>query len=304
MEQSIYNKEEYLYTNFHKLFRHSNININSNILQTDSIDKFSDNVGLINSLVRKGINPFNENKKRITPNLLQIFTPTSEVSNEQNIKNNLENLIIELTTINKNQDIVTKISDYLATIKSDNILNNKISIILKEILDNSNNVLFFRYNIITYNDYAIDKLLESLSLFTTIYTDQKNIFDKNIVILNTIFHKLKQTFTYIGFNSTPLKIIPITEKINTPITNPQQAANEEKIKKNTIEVQTLKVTDHTQIIPKLLESTQLIKDAEKAVELAHNTEVRGGNINYNLDYLKKSIRHKISLITPKQTILY
>jgi hypothetical protein len=282
MEQTI--KENYLYDNFHKLFRHSNININTNILQTNSTDKFGSNVGLVNSLVR-GTGQFEEPKKSTTTNLFQIFN--SGISSES-IKNNLENLIIDLTTIKKNEDIVKKITSYLETINPQDTIQQKISIILKEVLDNSNNVLFFRYNIITYNEYAIDKLLECMSLFTNTYIDQKKVFDKNIELLTNIFYKLKQTF--ISFNKTSgLELIIKKEPIE------EEQIYEEPIIEEQI--------DDKNVTDKLLKSTKIIQNAAKIVEDAHNKgPLLGGNITYKLDYIKECIRYKISLIKPKQPL--
>ena len=284
MEQTIYNKEEYLYNNFHKLFRHSNININTTILQTNSTDKFGTNVGLINSLI-KGTLQIEEPKKSIIPNLLQIFN--SNVSDENIIKNNLENLIIEVSSIKKNADIVEKISQYLSTINLEDIIQQKIFIILNEILDNSNNVLFFNYNIITYNEYVIDKILEAVSLFTNTYTDQKKLFDKNIDILTNIFYKLKQTITFISFNKRPDK------SLTTGEIGPR---DEEQIDEESINNKNLK--------DNLLKTTTLIKDSEDLVKNAHKIESRVGNINYKLDYIKQCIRYKINLIKPKQAKIY
>lgn len=287
---------EYLYTNIHLLFRHTNIGPSIDINNFELFKKYLQKVG--------------------NTNLDSTIDINSKLSNSDSIKLCLENLIIKLndeTNLDDNaimNELTITISQIQAMNTSD--LDKIIKYVLDEIIStltkiekDEETLYFIEHKFFTLKEHINDNILKCLS-----YIDKLQELNyqwvNNIKILKDIFIIIKEGTSSDEDSSSDDKTKSIS-KSSTDIANQPKSAS----KINSLNPAITSNAISSSAISSNAITTSAVTSAITSAIIASTATsstvpgtIRGGLKMSDFEYIKYSIKLKISLIKPKQKILY
>jgi len=268
--QNIMNDPKYLYNNIELLFRHTDIDPTIDITNFKLFKEYLAKVG-----------PTNLNSN--------VDVAREETIHEK-IKKCLEKVIID---IEKDEDINTLLGSAIETLQS-NVNMPEIDETTRDLLQNTiiptletiktpSQIYFIQYKLFTHKEYIIYNILKFLSYIDDLQKLNYQWF-KNVSNLLYIFDIIKKG-------------------INEDVTKSNNKLDISKDKSNAKNVSVLKSSSVLE--SETIDNAVIASAITASIASASTpTNIRGGLKLSDLDYIKERIKIKISLIEPKQKVLY
>ena len=269
---------EYLYTNIHLLFRHTNIGPSIDINNFELFKKYLQKIGDTNLDSTADIDG-----KVPKSETIKLCLEETIIKLNDNPNHNDHAIMEELnSTIKKIEDMNTNETDKTIKYVLEKIIN-----LLKKI-EEEETLYFIEHKLFTLKEYINDNILKCLSYIDKLQELNYQWFN-NITVLKDIFIIIKEgTYNDDNKNSTKLTNVK-TSSTGKEITSKEITGKQINVKQK---------LDST-IIPNTVAAS-----AATASIVSSQTTFRGGLKLSDFEYIKNSIKLKISLIKPKQKILY
>jgi hypothetical protein len=279
--QNITNDPKYLYNNIQLLFRHTDIDPTIDITNFKLFKEYLAKVG-----------PTNLNSN--------VDVAREETIHEK-IKKCLEKVIID---IEKDEDINTLLGSAIETLQS-NVNIPEIDETTRDLLQNTiiptletiktpSQIYFIQYKLFTHKEYIIYNILKFLSYIDDLQKLNYQWF-KNVSNLLYIFDIIKKGINE-DVTKSNNKLDTSTSKDEGKSSNPKKG----NVSKSSSLLESSSVLESETIDNAVIASAITASIASASTP----TNIRGGLKLSDLDYIKERIKIKISLIEPKQKVLY